>query len=159
MRLIKFALMALSCLSLYAYEPPLEATKVNGVEIYVLGDDVEEGVEYGALDQFWLAQIIKNNKELPKGMHLVDLRSAEKFKAEHLKDAINIPYDRDKGKLDTSLLPKDGLVVFYCDTGIKSTEARTDLDDELSKRVFIFDMTYKCDKTNKNCQINPNEAL
>lgn len=159
MKLLKFTLMAFLCVNLYAYEPPLKATKVNGVEIYVLGDDVEEGVEYGALDQFWLADIIKNKKALPKGMSLVDLRDPKKFKAEHLDGAINIPYDRDKGKLDTSLLPKDGLVVFYCDTGIKSTEARTDLDEDLSKRVFIFDMTYKCDKENKNCTINPNEAL
>ena len=157
--LIGVLLIAVTLFAKEAYKPKLEAVKVNGVTLHVLADDVEEGIEDGTIDQFWLASIIKGKKALPKNMHLVDLRKNEKYKADHIKGAINIPFDNKTEKMDLTKLPKDGVIVFYCDTGLKSTNARGTLDDELAKRVFIFDATYKCDDKYKNCKLTPNEAL
>ncbi len=142
-----------------AYKPPLEAVTVNGVTLHVLADDTEEGIEEGAIDQYWLAEMIKNGKALPKGMQLVDLRKTAKYDAEHIKGAINVPFDDKTEKMDLTKLPKDGIIVFYCNTGLKSTNARTSLEDELAERVFVFDATYKCDDKKKNCKLTPNEAL
>ncbi|PID47839.1 MAG: hypothetical protein CR967_02960 [Proteobacteria bacterium] len=144
------------CISAYAYKPPLKQVEVNGVKLYVLADDIEEGLEDGMIDQFWLAEAIKENK-VPKGIHFIDLRDAKKYKVSHIKGAINAPYNRDKESMDKSKLPKDGIIVFYCDTGIKSTEARTTFEDEKeASRIFVFDTAYRCDKEYKNCLIKPN---
>jgi len=157
--LSKLALIVMLSVFASAYEPPLEAVKVNGVTIHVLADDIEEGVSDGMIDQFWLTDILNSNKPLPKNLHIVDVRKTEKYKTQHIKGAISIPYDKDAEKIDVSKFPKDGIVVFYCNTGLMSIDARTSLDEELAKRVFVFDVTYKCDKDNKNCKINPNEAM
>ncbi len=140
-----------------AYEPTLKASKINGVDVYLLPEDGEAN-EDGVIDQFWFIEKVKANK-IPKGIHLVDVRKAEKFKAEHIKGAISVPFDSDKETLDVSKLPKDGIIVFYCNTGTKSTDARGSLEDELASRVFVFDATYKCDKKYKNCKLSANEAL
>lgn len=141
-----------------AFEPTIDATEVNGVKFYLLPEDGEAN-EDGVIDQFWLDNAIKNNT-VPKGLHIVDVRKTEKYKVSHVKGAISIPFDKEAEKLDTSKLPEDGVVVFYCNTGLMSTDARGTLDDDLAERVFIFDATYKCDKdTHKNCKLTPNEAL
>ena len=142
-----------------AYKPKLEAVTANGVKLYVLADDTEEGLDEGTIDQYWLADIINSGKALPKGMHLVDVRKAKKYSAEHIKGSIGVPFDNKTEKMDLTKLPKDGVVVFYCNTGLKSTNARNSLSDDLAKRVFILDATYKCDDKNKNCKLTPNEAL
>lgn len=157
--LLKLFLAGLLSVSIAnAFEPTIDKTEVNGVNIYLLPEDGEAN-EDGVIDQFWLEEAIKNNT-VPKGLHIVDVRKAEKFKASHVKGAISIPFNKDESKLDTSKLPEDGVIVFYCNTGLMSTDARGSLDDDLIERVFVFDATYKCDKdTNKNCKLIPNEAL
>ncbi len=156
--LAKLFLAGILGLSLsYAYEPTLKATNVNGVDVYLLPEDGEPN-EDGLIDQFWFIEKLQANK-LPKGIHLVDVRKAKKFKAEHIKGAISVPFDSDKETLNVSKLPKDGVIVFYCNTGTKSSDARGSLDEDLAQRVFIFDATYKCDKQYKNCKLSANEAL
>ncbi len=158
MKIVKtLSILCTLTLSLYAYEPKFKAVEVNGVKLHVLADDIEEGLEDGMIDQFWLAELIKTDK-VPKNIHIFDLRSAKKYKASHIKGAVNTPYDRDKETLDKSKLPKDGIIVFYCDTGVKSMEARTTFDEDKAERIFVFDAAYRCDKTNKNCKVVPNSA-
>ena len=141
-----------------SYKPELEAITVNDVNIYLLPEDGEAN-EDGVIDQFWLNDAIKNNT-VPKGIHIVDVRKSVKYDASHIEGAINVPFNSDEGSLDLTKLPEDGVIVFYCNTGLKSTDARGSIEDEeLLERVFIFDITYKCDKENKNCKVNPNEAL
>jgi rhodanese-related sulfurtransferase len=138
-----------------AYKPELPAIDVNGVKIHLLAEDGEAN-EDGIIDQFWFAEQIKNGT-VPSGVTIVDVRKPERYNASHIKGAINVPFEDEK--IDASKLPKDGIVVFYCNTGMKSTDARGVLSDELAERVFIFDATYKCDDANKNCKIVPNEPL
>jgi len=142
-----------------AYKPKFDKVSVAGSEIYVLADDVEEALEDGMVDQFWLAELINNNKPLPKGVTLVDLREDYKYKAQHIKGAINLPFDMKSEKMDFSKIPADGVVIFYCDKGVKSMTARTKLDEKLASRVFAFDATFKCDENNTNCTLTPNEAI
>ncbi|MEA3290591.1 MAG: rhodanese-like domain-containing protein [Campylobacterota bacterium] len=138
-----------------AYKPELPAITVNGVSIHLLPEDGEAN-EDGIIDQFWFADKIKNGT-VPKGVTIVDVRKPERYNASHIKGAINVPFDDEK--IDASKLPKDGIVVFYCNTGMKSMDARGVLSDEMAERVFVFDATYKCDDSNKNCTIVPNEPL
>lgn len=142
-----------------SYKPTIEASEINGVNVYLLEEDGEAN-EDGVIDQFWLADKLKNNA-LPKGITIVDVRKTEKYNAEHIDGAISVPFDSKSETLDTSKLPEDGVIVFYCNTGLKSTDARNSIeDDDLLERVLVFDATYKCDdKTNKNCEIQPNEAI
>ena len=139
------------------YKPPLAAIDVNGVNIHLLPEDGEAN-EDGIIDQFWLAEQI-SNCTLSKNIHIVDVRKTEKYNTEHIDGAINVPFDKKTETLDTSKFPEDGIIVLHCNTGLMSTDARNTLDDDLLERVFIFDITYKCDKENKNCKVNPNEAL
>ncbi len=158
MKLVKILslILALS-VAAYAYKPKFDAVEVNGVQVHVLADDVEEGLEDGMIDQFWLASLIKEDK-VPKNIQIIDLRSSKKYEASHIKGAISAPYDRDKESMDKSKFAKDGIIVFYCDTGVKSMEARTTFDEDEAKRIFALDAAYRCDKENKNCELVPNQV-
>lgn len=138
------------------FTPKIDATEVQGTKIYLLPQDGKAN-EDGSIDQFWLVELI-NKGEIPKGIHLVDIRKAEKYNAEHIEGAISIPADEDK--IDTSKLPKDGVIVFHCNTGLKSIDVRTSMEDEnLLQRIFTLDATYQCDKNDKNCKLTPNEVI
>ncbi len=142
-----------------AYKPTLKPVVINGVKLYLLPEDGEAN-EDGLIDQFWLYELMKDGKKAPKGIHVVDVRKASQYKAEHMQGAISVPFNKEKQTIDTSKFPKDGVVVMHCNAGILSVEARQSIDDEeLLKRVLIYDSTYTCDKKNKNCKLTPNEAL
>ena len=142
-----------------AYKPKFEALKVAGATLYVLGDDRDEAIEEGTLDQYWFYEILKNKKPLPKNVTLVDLRVKERYDAEHIEGAVNVPYDDKTEKIDLSKLPKKGAIIFYCRKGMKSIAVRGMLKGDLAKRSFVFDATYKCDKKYKNCKLTPNEFI
>lgn len=160
MKILSKLLIAASlfAVSTYAadFKPKIEASEVEGVQIYLLPEDGRPN-EDGGIDQFWLVELI-NKGQVPAGVHLVDVREPEKFNAEHLKGAINLPSVKDK--IDYSKLPKEGVIVLYCNTGMKSINARSVIEDEdLLERVFTLDATLECDKENKNCKLTPNEAI
>jgi len=142
-----------------AYKPMFDKVNISGADIYVVGDDKEEAIEEGQLDQNWFAELINSKKPLPKNLTLIDLRKVERYTAQHIEGSINIPFDMDTEKMDLSKLPKDGLIVFYCRKGMMSTAARASLEEDLAKRVFVFDAVYKCDDKYKNCTLTPNEFL
>jgi rhodanese-related sulfurtransferase len=142
-----------------SYKPTLKPVVVNGVKLYMLPEDGEAN-EDGLIDQFWLNDLMKGGKKAPKGIHIVDTRKAKQYKAEHINGAISVPYDKKNDKIDTSLFPKDGIVVLHCNSGVISVEARQAIKDEgLQNRVFIYDISYVCDKKDINCKLTPNEAL
>jgi rhodanese-related sulfurtransferase len=141
------------------FEKSIDPTEVEGTTLYLLPED-DEPNEDGLVDQYWMTDAIATGT-VPAGIQLVDVRKAEKFNAEHIDGAINIPFDMDAGTMDMSKIPSEGVVVFYCNAGIASMEARSAIEDEeLLERVFVMDATYKCDKeTHKNCKLTPNEAI
>jgi rhodanese-related sulfurtransferase len=64
-----------------------------------------------ALDEF-----IKYAAELPANVMIIDARSAGEAKAGMLKTARLIPAEELKDRL--AEIPKDKLIVFYCNTGV-----------------------------------------
>jgi len=128
------------------YKPENPATTINGATVHVGEDD-------GMIDQFWFAKVVLT--DLPKNIQLVDVRKAKQYEEGHIKGAINVPFADEK--LDVSKLPKDKLVVFYCNTGMMSTDSFMFLSDEQNKNVLYFDANVKCKKN--ECTVEPNELL
>lgn len=126
---------------------------IHGVTVQLGGESESDGM----IDQFWFAKLFNEGK-IPNGIQMVDVRKVQYFKKGHVKGAINAPYDFDKDYVDISNLPKDKLIVFYCNTGIASTDARFSLKKEQSKNILIFDAAVQCDKNN-NCTARPNENI
>jgi rhodanese-related sulfurtransferase len=132
------------------YVPKREKVTINGVTVY-------PGQDASMIDQFWLADMIKKDT-VPKGIQFVDVRKPEDYKQGHLKGAINIPFDTKTSTLDTSKLPKENLVVFYCNTGMMSTDAYISIKDkELKKNILYFDANIDCSKG--KCSAEANEEL
>ncbi len=57
-----------------------------------------------------------------KGARLVDVRSPGEFAGGHLPDAVNIPVDEIARRAD-EIGPRDGGVVVYCASGVRSASA------------------------------------
>lgn len=128
------------------YIPKRAATNIKGATVHLVdGDD-------SMIDQFWFAKIVLD--KLPTNLQLVDVRGAEQYAEGHVKGAINVPFIDDK--IDTSKLSKDKLNVFYCNTGMKSSEAIQTIKDS-DIRVIYFDANVKC--TGENCTVSPNDLL
>jgi rhodanese-related sulfurtransferase len=138
-------------------EAPKGEYKPTTQKVTVMGATVYPGADAGMIDQFWFAPIV--TKDLPKGLQLVDVRKAEQFKEGHIKGAINIPFDSEKSTLDISKIPTDKLVVFYCNTGMMSTDAYTSLKKLGYKgtNVMYFDANVEC--KGSECTVVPNEVL
>jgi rhodanese-related sulfurtransferase len=127
------------------YKPKTPLTKIKGAEVYLLED------EDTMIDQFWFATVVLD--KLPANIQLVDVRKPEQFKDGHIKGAINVPFKDEK--IDTSKFPKDKLVVFYCNTGMMSTDAITSIED--TDGILMFDANVNCE--GEKCTVEPNEVL
>lgn len=128
---------------------PTKESKINGLKVYL-------GQDKGMIDQFWFADIIKNNK-VPSGYQLVDVRKHEQFQEGHIKGAINIPLDPKTKKIDATKLPKDKIVVFYCNTGMMSIDSYVSLDGNSNKNVLYLDANVNCKGT--KCTVEANENI
>ncbi len=131
------------------YKPKGEPVSINGAKVYM-------GADKTMIDQFWFEGELKKGK-IPANVQLVDVRKPEQFKGGHIPGAVNIPWDSKAEKIDASKFPKDKLVVFYCNTGMMSTDAKGSLNEADTKNVLIFDANVNCDK--EPCVIKANENL
>jgi rhodanese-related sulfurtransferase len=131
---------------------PDEKRKINiaGVDIYEGGEEAGSGM----IDQFWFANVLKSGK-VPAGIQLVDIRKPSQYKEGHVKGAINVPWDTKAEKIDHTKFPKGKLIVFYCNTGMQSTDAKVSLKGDNGKNVLYFDAKVDC-KGDK-CTFTPNE--
>ena len=135
------------------YKPKGKMVTINGAKVYTGGESIEDGM----VDQFWLAQRLNSKKGLPKNIQLVDIRKASQFKEGHIKGAINISWDSKAEKIDYTKFPKGKLVIFYCNTGMQSTDARGSLPSDVAKGVLYFDANVNCEGS--KCKITANENL
>ncbi len=135
------------------YKPKNPAITISGAKVHLGGESAEDGM----IDQFWLAGLLNDGKGVPANVQLIDVRKVSDFEEGHVKGAINIPWDSEAEKIDSSKFPKGKLVVFYCNTGMMSTDARNALDEDIAKNVLIFDANIKCEKG--SCKIEANEDL
>jgi len=128
---------------------PTKESKINGTKVYL-------GQDKGMIDQFWFTELINTNK-IPKGYQLVDVRKASQYKEGHIKGAINIPLDAKNKRIDSSLLPKEKIVVFYCNTGMQSVDSFVSLKDNDNKNVLYMDANVECKGT--KCTVVANENI
>lgn len=71
---------------------------------------------------------------------LIDVRSSEEFKSEHIPGAVNIPYDSDDEVFTSELPDKDAAILLYCDYGGISKDTAEHLTKDLGyKDVSEFD--------------------
>ena len=116
------------------------------------------GPDEGSVDGYWFDKLIKANK-VPSYVQIVDVTSADEFKAGHLKGAINIHAEKFKANDFYAKLPKGKTIVFNCTAGGRSIEAWQKLKDanlDVSE-VYYFDANIDC--KGNNCKIEVNEPL
>ncbi len=128
------------------------AVTINGAKVYWGGEEIDDGM----IDQFWLTDQLNNGKT-PANVQLVDIRKPSQYKDGHIAGAINIPWNADAEKIDHTKFPAGKLIVFYCNTGMQSTDAKGSLDDDISENVLYFDANVNC--TGTKCTIEANENL
>jgi len=76
--------------------------------------------------------ILKNDKEAI----LLDVRSPQEYKEEHLYKSINIPlYDISK-KVDNIIPNKETTIIVYCQSGNRSKKAIDILDKKGYKKLY-----------------------
>ncbi|GBF38934.1 rhodanese-like domain-containing protein [Leptospira johnsonii] len=75
----------------------------------------------------------KEDKELAewieKGALVVDVRTPNEFERRHFPGAVNIPIDSLPLRVD-ELGPKDKQIILYCQSGGRSSRAKTFLEEE-----------------------------
>lgn len=120
---------------------------------------LKKGADTGTVDGKWF---VENYKTFPKNITLVNVKSADEFKAGHITNSINVNAEKMKPEELLNALPKEGEIVFYCGTGTRAMEAWGMLNDKLKyermERIFYLDANIKCNDKNE-CSIAPNEPL
>ena len=130
-----------------------KSTKPARVKLAVVEPDMVDGVVKGT----WF---LKNYKNFPSLVTIIDIRSGEDYEAGHLQGAINIPAEKLSAKEFIAKLPK-GELIFTCNSGAMALEAFQKLKDAKYKeilRVFYLDANIDCDK-NSQCKIEINESI
>lgn len=89
----------------------------------------------GAIDEKDFAKAVKDNSAT-----IIDLRGVEEASHDHLKNAINIPFNTLEQNLNK--VPKDGLVVLHCLGGARALLAYTMLTKKGYKNVKWLDDSF-----------------
>lgn len=61
----------------------------------------------------------------PKGVLVLDVRSANEFAAGHVPNAVNIPHDQLASRIAELSVGTTGTVVVYCESGFRAGKAAT----------------------------------
>ncbi len=96
----------------------------------------DENVEKGEIMKGADLQAIEDDKEVKENYLVIDVRSEEEYNAGHVKFAINIAVDELKDRVGEIESWKEKNVVVYCNSGKKSGEAKTILEEAGFKNVF-----------------------
>lgn len=67
---------------------------------------------------------------------LIDVRSNQEFKEEHLNGAINIPLDVIQNEIENKMPDKNIIIIVYCQYGSRSKKAQNILKDKGYKNVY-----------------------
>ncbi|MGE4295333.1 MAG: rhodanese-like domain-containing protein [Campylobacterales bacterium] len=115
------------------------------------GGRIQEGDLPGTVSAAFMQELLKTK---PQWLVIVDVRSADEYKAGHIPGAINIPSKASKEEFFAQL-PKAGddkEIILYCGTGARSFETADKLiktwKHPLSKNIYALDATTNCDAKN-----------
>ena len=76
---------------------------------------------------------------------LIDVRTKEEYEEKHLKDAINIPYDKITETLSTyGTIDYDIPIIVYCKSGTRSNMAAEALREEGYKNIYNLGSIDNC---------------
>ena len=85
-------------------------------------------------------EILKDDKAM-----LIDVRTEEEYKEGHLKNAINIPYEKIVEVLDTfGTIDFNVPIVVYCKSGGRSSVAATSLVEAGYKNIYDLGAMSNC---------------
>lgn len=94
-----------------------------------------EEVTYSHLDADEAASLIESGECI-----LIDVRSEEEFKIEHIPGAVNIPHDSDDESFEAAIPDKNQRILLYCDYGGVSKDTAEHLCKDLGyTNVSEFD--------------------
>ena len=114
---------------------------------------VKKGLDEGSVDGEWF---LKNYKNLPKGVTIVDVRRSDERAAGFVPGSLHISLEENDNKTFLSKLP-DTYVIFHCSAGGRALEAQGKAKKGgFTKGVYI-DAGVKCQGS--DCTITPNEPL
>ncbi len=116
---------------------------------------IQKGGDEGTVDGEWF---LKNYKNLPENVQMVDVRGSSERKEGFIKGSIHVSIEENKPKEFISKLPTDGYIIFHCSAGGRSIEAHELTKDENFKGKAVYlDANIKC--VGNDCEIKPNEPL
>jgi len=114
---------------------------------------VKKGLDEGSVDGEWF---LKNYKNLPKGVTIVDVRRSDERAAGFVPGSLHISLEENDNKTFLSKLP-DTYVIFHCSAGGRALEAQGKAKKGgFTKGVYI-DAGVKCQGS--DCTFTPNEPL
>lgn len=119
---------------------------------------IKMGEDKGSVDGNWFK---KHYKNLPKDIHVIDVRKDIQRAAGYLPRSIHLNRRKMDSQTFVNKLPKDGRIIFTCQTGMLSLDSYYELKLLKYKemdRIFYLDGYVVCDKNNK-CEIHPNEPI
>ena len=87
----------------------------------------------------------KNKLLENENLVIIDVRTKEEYKEFHMKDAINIPYEKIIETLQTkNEINKETPIIVYCKSGTRSNKAYTSLINAGYKNVYDLGAISKC---------------
>jgi rhodanese-related sulfurtransferase len=119
---------------------------------------IKMGEDKGSVDGNWFK---KHYKNLPKDIHIIDVRKDVQRAAGYIPDSLHINRRKIKREEFIPLLPKTGRIIFTCQTGMLSLDSYYELKllkyDQMD-RIFYLDGYVVCNKKNE-CEVHPNEPI
>jgi len=104
-----------------------------------------------ALKRLGLVSVETARTYLKQGALVVDVRSAEEFRAGHLSNALNIPLDELPGRLPGRVSDKNQVLLLHCLSGTRSGIARRTLKSLGYTNVFNLGSLARARKITSNC--------
>jgi phage shock protein E len=93
---------------------------------------------------------------------IIDVRTADEYRAGHVRDAINIPYDEIAARIAAFVPDRDSRIVLYCRSGRRSGIAEQALRQmgyrQVENKGGLNDMLqngYQTDRETVACPVNP----
>lgn len=103
-------------------------------------DKESKEIEPGKINCTEMKEIMKQDSSA----RLIDVRTSEEYKEEHLDEAINIPVDNIKSIDTISSINLETPIIVYCRSGNRSAQAKEELDKLGYNKVYDLGAMSSC---------------